>query len=56
MIKTQKKKKKVFYEIVITYHERRNGSGKLLKTLIIMLSFVTEYISGPGNCPFIKIP
>lgn len=34
----------------------RKGSGKLLKTLMMRLSFVTEYISGPGNCPFIKIP
>lgn len=41
---------------VITYQERRKGSSKLLKTLMMMLSLVTEYISGPGNCPLIRIP
>lgn len=27
-----------------------------MKTLIMRLSLVTEWISGPGNCPLIKIP
>lgn len=34
----------------------RNGSGKLLCTLMMRLLLVTEYISGPGNCPLIRIP
>lgn len=38
------------------YQERRKGSSKLLKTLIMRLSLVTEWISGPGNCPLISIP
>lgn len=41
---------------LMSYQERRKGSSKLLKTLMMMLSFVTEYISGPGNCPLIRIP
>lgn len=36
--------------------EMRNGSGKLLKTLMITLSLVTASICGPGNCPLIRIP
>lgn len=36
--------------------EMRKGSSKLLKTLIIKLSLVTDSICGPGNCPLINIP
>lgn len=38
------------------YHERRNGEGRLLKTLMMMLSLVTASIWGPGNWPLISIP
>lgn len=40
----------------VPYQERRKGSFKLLKTLMMRLSLVTEWISGPGNCPLIRIP
>lgn len=39
-----------------TNQDMRKGSSKLLKTLIMRLSLVTESICGPGNCPFINIP
>lgn len=39
-----------------TNQEIRKGSSKLLKTLIIKFSLVTDSICGPGNCPLIKIP
>lgn len=41
---------------IISYHDKRNGSGKLLCTFMIKLSLVFEYISGPGNWPLIRIP
>lgn len=34
----------------------RKGSSKLLKTLTMTLSFVTDSIGGPGNWPLINIP
>lgn len=40
----------------MTNQEMRKGSSKLLKTLMMRLSLVTESICGPGNCPFINIP
>lgn len=39
-----------------TNQEIRKGSSKLLNTLIIKFSLVTDSICGPGNCPLIKIP
>ena len=41
---------------IISYHDKRNGSGKLLCTFMIKLSLVLENISGPGNWPLIRIP
>lgn len=40
----------------VNYQERRNGAGRLLKTLMMMLSLVTASICGPGNWPLIRIP
>lgn len=37
-------------------HERRKGSVRLLMTLMMRLSLVTEKISGPGNCPLMSMP
>ena len=42
--------------LVVDYHERRKGTGRLLKTLTMMLSLVTASICGPGNWPLISIP
>lgn len=42
--------------VLSTDHEMRKGSGKLLWTLMMRLSLVTEKIFGPGNWPLISIP
>lgn len=34
----------------------RKGSSKLLKTLMMRLSLVTQWMSGPGNWPLTRIP
>ena len=38
------------------YQEMRKGSSKLLKTLMMRLSLVTQWMSGPGNWPLMSIP
>lgn len=38
------------------FREKRKGSSKLLETMITKLSFVTDFIAGPRNCPFINKP
>lgn len=52
----KKKKEAAAASVRVTNQVRRKGWSKLLKTLTIKLSLVTDSMAGPGNCPLINIP